>query len=692
MRLRLLSFVCPPMIAFALAAPAQTPTAPKQPDTVTPIPGYDPAAMDTTADPCADFYQYACGNFAKLHPIPPDLPEFDQFANLYEFNTQALHQLVDKAAQAHPAPGSNEQKIGDYYASCLDTDAIDKAGLAPIQPELDRIAALRSKDELPALIAHLNREGVGAFFDYGSMQDFKDATREIAYIDQGGLGLPEKDYYLRSDAKSQETRRQYVAHLANMLKLLGDKPELAASEAQKIMDFETALAKASQGVVERRDPQKIYHMMALTSFSATVPVIDTPKYVQMIGSPAVENLNVVSPDFFPALNKTIEATDLDTIRAYLRAHLADSFSMRLPHAFDDEHFDFYGRKLEGTPQEQARWKRCVHATDSALGEALGKVYVEQYFTPDMKASTLQMVHDIETAMGKDIQQSEWMSAETKVKAEEKLHAVADKIGYPNKWRDYSKLQIRPGDALGNSVRAREFETAYQLNKIGKPVDRQEWQMTPPTVNAYYDPSMNDINFPAGILQPAFYDKNARNATNYGHIGAVVGHELTHGFDDQGSQFDAKGNLHNWWTPEDKKNFDERTGCIADEYSKFTAVDDVKVNGKLTLGENVADNGGARLAYMALMARAAMSAMPAAATAEEKAESKYTPQQRFFIGYAQNWCSNERPELLRMLAQTDPHSPDAIRVRGVLVNMPEFSQAFSCKTGQAMAPAQRCRVW
>lgn len=679
---------------LAVSTFAQTAAAPKaSEDTkkVEPIPGFDPTAMDTTADPCVDFYQYACGNFAKLHPIPADSPVFDEGYNLYEYNTQVLHQLVDKAAAAHAAPGTSEQKIGDYYQSCMDTDAIDKAGLAPLEPQLHRIAALQAKDELPPLIAHLNRIGVGVFFDYGSMQDYKDATREIAYIDQSGLGLPEKDYYFRTDAKSEQLRKEYVAHMARMLELLGEPAETAGAEAQKVMELETALAKASQGVVERRDPLKTYHMMSLASFSATAPAIEAPRYVEMIGSPAIQELNVVAPDFFKAYDQTIQETDLGTIRAYLRVHLADSFAMRLPQAIDDEHFDFYGRKLEGTPQEPARWKRCVQATDSAMGEALGKLYVAQYFTPDMKAETVQMVHDIETAMGKDIDAIDWMSPETKARAQEKLHAVADKIGYPNKWRDYSKLEIRPGEAFGNLVRAREFETAYELNKIGKPVNREEWEMSPPTVNAYYDPSMNDINFPAGILQPAFYDKDATPATNYGHIGAVVGHELTHGFDDQGALFDAAGNLHNWWTPEDKKNFDQRTGCVADEYSQFTAVGDVKVNGRLTLGENTADNGGLRLALMALIARETMGGgMPN--TAEARSEAKFTPEQQLFLGYAQNWCANQRPEYVRMLAQTDPHSPDPIRVKGVLVNMPEFAEAFGCKAGQPMAPAKRCRVW
>ncbi len=656
------------------------------------IPGFDASAMDTTANPCDNFYQFACGNYAKLHPIPSDLPWFNQFVALYEFNTAALHQVVEQAEHAGPNRSANAQKIGDYYQACMDTSAINQAGLAPLKPELGRIDALRSKAELPELIAYLNRMGVNVFMSYGSQQDLKDADKEIAYIDQGGIGLPEKDYYLRTDAHSVELRKQYVAHLDRMLTLLGDPADKAQAEADAIMKFETELAKASQGVVERRDPKATYHMEELTVFAATAPAIAAPKYVAAMGSPAVTSLNVASPDFFRGLNAAIGDTDLATLKAYMRVHLADSFSQRLPETFEAASFDFYGRDLTGTPQEQARWKRCVNAVDGSMGDALGQLYVAKYFTPDQKQEALTMVHGIETAMGQDIESLSWMSPETKVKAIAKLHEVTDKIGYPDKWRSYAKLTIRANDALGNSVRAREFETAYELNKIGKPVDRSEWEMTPPTVNAYYDPSQNSINFPAGILQPPFYDKNDPATTNYGHIGAVVGHELTHGFDDQGSQYDGHGNLANWWTPADKKNFDERTACVANEYDQFEAVPGLKVNGKLTLGENTADNGGIRLAMMALMARMAMDQGKVPGPAASPAEAKFTPMQQFFIAYAQNWCTNDRPQFDRMLVQTDPHSPNAIRVKGVLVNVPEFSTAFSCRTGQPMDPAQKCRVW
>jgi len=534
---------------------------------------------------------------------------------------------------------------------------------------------------------------VEAFFDMGSMQDFKDATKEIAVVDQGGLGLPEKDYYLRADPKSVKLRQEYVQHMANMLKLYGEPADKAASDAQAVLAMETSLAKVSMGMVDRRDPYKTYHIETLASLASTDPILDWSALIRDTGAPPIETLNVANPAFFQALNGILQQTDMATIRSYLRVHLLDSFASRLPTAFDNENFDFYGRKLSGVPQMQVRWKRCVTATNAALGEALGKVYVEKYFAGDSKQQTLNMVTAIEAAMNKDLTTLSWMSPETKTKAIQKLDLITNKIGYPNQWRDYSRLIIQPTDALGNSIRAREFEAARQLNKIGKPVDKNEWEMSPPTVNAYYDPSMNNINFPAGILQPPFYDPSRGVAVNYGHIGAIIGHELTHGFDDEGRKFDAKGDLDDWWTPADLKNFQARTSCLVNEYSGFTAVagknpsDNVHVNGQLTLGENTADNGGLVLAFMAYMQRAKEDHLDVNAKRDG-----FTGPQRFYISYAQNYCENTHPEAIRSQVLTDPHSPDTFRVNGVIVNQPGFAAAFGCKKPAPMVPANSCRVW
>jgi putative endopeptidase len=651
------------------------------------LPGFDKTVMNPAADPCTDFYQYACGNFAKLHPIPNDLPAFNQFQNLHTVNQQNIRAILEQAANGGENRGPIEQKIGDYYQSCMDTAAIEKAGIQPLQPELDRIAAIKDKSELTPVLAHLKRIQVDAFLDFGEQQDFKDATRQIAYFDQSGLGLPEKDYYFRTDARSQSIRTQYVQHLAKVLQLLGQPAEQAQKSAEAIMKLETELAKVSLGVVDRRDPEKMYHITSIAEFAESSPAIDYKLFLKQVGAPPINEANITTPEFFKSLSQIINNTDLAVIKDYLNVRLADSFASRLPKAFDEEYFDFYRRKLTGTPEQQARWKRCSSASDSALGEALGQVYVAKFFSPEKKALTSQMVRDIEIQMGTVIDQIDWMSQPTKVKAKEKLHLVAHKIGYPNKWRDYSSLEIKPSDALGNSVRARVFAFEYDMNKIGKPVNRDEWAMTPPTVNAYYDHSMNDINFPAGILQPPFYDKTATDATNFGHIGSVVGHELTHGFDDQGRKFDGQGNLSDWWTAEDAKKYEERTECLVQQYSGFTAVDDIKVNGKLTLGENTADNGGLRLALMAYLADAIQKQVN-----QEKKTDGYTPMQLIFIAWAQNWCANTRPELLQVLARTDPHAPPAVRANGVLVNFPEFATAFGCKKGQPMAPVKQCRVW
>ena len=652
------------------------------------LPGLDKDLIDTSADPCADFFQYACGNFSKLYPIPNDRSGYGTGAMVAEYTETILHTMLDSAAAAGAKRSPNEQKIGDYYASCTASDVIDRDGLKPLQPELSRIAALASKDELTELLAHYQLINVTAFFNFGEQQDFKDSRKQIAIVDQGGLGLPERDFYFRTGEVAEKTRAQYVQHITNMLKLMGEPEAIAAADAKKIMALETALAKVSMDITSQRDPKNIYHLMPVSQLAALAPAIAWDSFLKATGIPPVSELNVTNPDFFKGMNALLVATDLDTIKTYLRWQLIHSTdSLVLPKPFADEAFDFYRRKLGGQPEERARWKRCVQATDGALGEALGEVYVTQQFPPSSKQATVQMVHDIEAAMDQDLDTLDWMSAATKVKAKEKLHAIADKIGYPDHWRDYSKLSIVRGDAFGNSQRAVEFENRRQLAKIGQPVDRGEWGISPATVDAYYNPSMNDINFPAGILQSPFFDPKATDAENYGHVGGIVGHELTHGFDDEGRQFGANGNLSDWWTPEDAKKFEEKADCEVKEYGSFVAVDDVKVNGKLTLGENTADNGGLRLAYIAFLADAKRKSIDLTAK-----QDGYTPLQQFFLGHGQTWCGSTRPEQLRLQVQTDPHSPRQFRVNGVVQNMTEFGQAFGCKTGQPMMPANACRVW
>ncbi len=677
-----------PAAAFVFAASLAFSQAAEAPQTFKLIPSLDKEIMDPSTDPCVDFYRYACGNWSKLHPIPSDSPYSDQFYNLDQFNRQVLHAILEKAAAPSSARDANTQKIGDYYASCMDEAALQKKAMAPLQPELDRINALSSKDQLPELLAHFQLINVNAFLGFGSQQDFKDATQQIAAVAQGGLGLPEKDYYLRTGDKDEEIRKQYVQHVTNMLKLLGSSETQAASDAQAIMKLETALAKVSLDVTSQRDPHNIYHMMPNSGLQALTPALNWDHFYSATKSPQFKELNVAEPDFFKGLNQVIADTDLATIKVYLRWQLVHSLpSVILPKALDDERFDFDGRKLVGIPEQEPRWKRCVAATDSALGEALGKAYVDQQFPASSKEQSMQMIHDIESALGRDIDSLDWMSPETKKLAQEKLHLIANKVGYPSHWRDYSKLTVERGDALGNDLRAAEFESHRQLAKIGQPVDRDEWGMSPPTVNAYYNPSMNDINFPAGVLQSPFFDPPSAPALNYGHIGLFMGHEITHGFDDQGRQFDGHGNLHDWWTKEDSDKFNEKAECIVNEYAQFS-VGDTKLNGKLTLGENTADNGGLRLAYIAFLARAAQQGTDL----EKKTASGFTPLQELFLGFAQDWCAEWRPELERLIATTDPHSPDRFRANGVLVNMPEFGKAFSCKAGQPMVSAKACRVW
>jgi putative endopeptidase len=649
------------------------------------IAALDQTALDKSADPCVDFYQYSCGGWMKKNPIPPDQPIWGRFNELAEHNREVLHGILEAAAKNKGATG-NEKKIGDYYASCMDEAAINQKGVAILRPAFDRIDAIKDNKDLPGLVAWLHEQGINSLFGFGSGPDFKNANEVIGQADQGGLSLPDRDYYLKDDPKSVELRKDYVEHVTNMFKLLGDSPEKAAAEAQTVMKIETALAKGSMDRVERRDPLKIYHKISEQEWQQLTPSFSFTAYLAGVGAHNVVSLNVAAPDFFKALDTELKDTSLDDLKTYFRWHLVHGQAEVLPVAFVNENFNFFHKTLLGAKELQPRWKRCTSAVDGDLGEALGQVFVEKHFPPQAKERTLKMVKEVEDALRKDITELSWMTETTKKQALIKLEAIQNKIGYPNKWRDYSKLQIVRGDALGNSLRSNAFEFQRELSKIGKPLDKQEWQMTPPTVNAYYDPSENDINFPAGILQPPFYDFKADDALNFGGIGAVIGHELTHGFDDQGRLFDAQGNLHDWWTPEDAKAFEQRAQCLVDEYDSFVAVDDVHLNGKLTLGENTADNGGLRIALMALLAGSNNGDKPA-----PKIDG-YTPEQRLFLGWGQVWCQNESPQIARLLAQTNEHSSGKYRVNGVVSNMPEFQKAWGCKAGQPMVRQNACRVW
>ena len=680
------------------SGPASRPGQPKAPETTGPVSVQKPAAapasssplhfdvnlLDRSVNPCQDFYQYSCGTWMKDNPIPADQSRWGRFSELEERNRDVLHEILEAAAKPDPKRDADTQRIGDYYAACMDVAAIDAKGLAPLQPELNRIRDLQDKGQLAAEVAHLHRTGMSALFEFGSGQDFKNSSEVIAQADQGGIGLPDRDYYLKDDQQSKDIRQKYLAHVQRMLELAGEPADKAKADAATVMRIETDLAKGSLDRVSRRDPEKVYHRMNKQELSTLDPDFRWAEYFTDSGAPSFQEINVAWPDFFKSLNATIDSTSLDDWKTYLRWHLLHSEAPLLPTAFVDENFSFYGKTLTGATELRPRWKRCVDFTDNELGDALGKKFVEKTFGTQGKQRTLQMVGAIEKAMGQDLQQITWMTPATKQQAEIKLKAVTNKIGYPDKWKDYSSVQIKRDDPIGNGMRADQFEFERQLMKIGKPVDRTEWSMTPPTVNAYYDPLMNNINFPAGILQPPFYDNTMDDAVNYGAIGMVIGHELTHAFDDQGRQFDAKGNLRDWWTPADAKAFEERTACLVQEYSSFTPVDDAHLNGKLTLGENTADNGGARIALMALMNTLAGH--------EQKKIDGFTPQQRFFLAFGQIWCENQRPESLRLRVQTDPHSPARFRVNGVVRNMPEFQKAFSCQAGQPMVAANACRVW
>jgi endothelin-converting enzyme/putative endopeptidase len=653
-------------------------------------PGLDPAAVDRGVDPCADFYAFACGGWMKANPLPADESYWSVFAKLQDQNLALLRQILEAVAPAYPARDPVSREIGDFYASCMDEAAIERQGARPLAAAAAGIAAIGSRDDLARAVAHLQLTseavpGASVPFRLDWAQDRRDSSQVIAEISQSGLGLPDREDYLAQDPRSVATRERYAAHVARMLELFGEPQAAAAGDAAMVLRLETALARASLTRIERRDPANLYHPQSRDELAALVPGFSWDAYFAAVGLSGPRELNVAAPGFMRGLAALLAGEDLASWRAYLRWHLLRVHAEQLASAFATEHFNFYQRWLEGVTRQPPRWKRCVRAVDRNLGEALGQAFVARTFSASDKRRALAMVERIERAMERDLLELPWMSPPTRTQALAKLHAVANKVGYPDRWRDYGAIRIVRDDYAGNVMRAAELERRRRLAKIGRPLDRGEWTMTPPTVNAYYDAALNSINLPAGVLQPPLFDPRLDDAPNYGDTGGTIGHELTHGFDDQGRKFDDAGNLRDWWTPEDARAFETRAGCVREQSSRYAVAGDLKVNGQLTLGENIADLGGLRLAWMA-WTEAAGAGPPAAPI------DGFTPEQRFFLGWGQSFCSHQTEELARRLVLTDRHSPDRYRVNGVVQNMPEFGRAFSCRAGQPMMPATTCRVW
>ena len=652
-----------------------------------PGPGFSIDNIDKSVDPCTDFYQYACGNWLKNTEIPADQRDWISFVEVDERNKLILKDILERASVDDASRNAIDQKIGDYYGACMDEKSADVKGLDPLKPELDRIAGAQDKTALIDVIARVHLIGPRPLFNFHSSPDLHNANQVIADIDQGGLTLPDRDYYIKDDAKMVEMRKHLVEYATQVFVLSGQTSEQAENSAQTVLRIETALAKASIDRTLRRDPKSRDHKMTRDAAIDLAPNVHLNRFFAASGTPAFSELNVSNPEFFKQINGSLDSEPLDAWKTYVSWHLLDRAAPWLSKPYVDANFQMQ-KYLTGQDEIQVRWKRCVDGADRALGEALGQRYVEATFGAEGKERMLKMVDALEVSLDQDIQGLPWMTEATKKQAKVKLQAIRNKIGYPDVWRDYSSLTIVQGDLMGNFLRANEFEAKRDINKIGKPLDRKEWGMTPPTADAYYSGSRNEIVFPAGVLQPPFFDKSMDDAVNFGSIGLGIGHELTHGFDDQGRKFDPQGNLRDWWTADDATEFEERASCVADEYSSFTVIDDLKLNGKLTLGENIADNGGARIALSALER---LIAEDKTGKSAQKIDG-YTPEQRYFLGFARVMCEKQRPEFARMLVSVDPHSPGNYRVNGVVENMPEFQKAWGCKAGQAMVSANACRVW
>lgn len=674
--------LCCSLPALAVGPAAGEAAAPKPPKAVH---SFDLNSIDKSVNPCDNFYEYACGNWVKNNPIPGDQVRWGTFNQLADRNEYLLYKQLKQASESPQNP--RQKRYGTFFAACMDVQQANTLGDTPLRPTLHAIDAMSNKGEIAGFLGDKRYIG-GGFFAFSATQDEKNSSKQIAVLFQGGLSLPDRDYYLLQEPRMAKIREQFQAYAVNIFKLLGDDQAKAEAEAKNVVTIETALAKGSMPRVEERNPNNIYHVMPVSSLKQLTPDFVWAQYFAGVKPPPFTTLNVAQPEFFKTMAAVIQDQSLDAIKSYLRFHAVDGVAPYLSEPFEMASFDFFHKTLNGQAEQQPRWKRCTELTDRQLGEAVGQDWVKQNFPPQDKVSMQKLVTNLETSLGQELQQQNWMSPVTKKKAEEKLAAYRDKIGYPEHWRSYAGVQVTPANFIEDLHNASVFNYDWQINHINKPVDEKEWGMTPSTVNAYYDPSMNDINFPAGILQPPFYSQSIDPAVNYGAIGVVIGHEMTHGFDDEGSQFDAQGNLKNWFTPEDRAKFNTMTSCEVKEYGNFEPVTGLKLNGKLTLGENTADNGGLRVAYRAL--QTVLDKEPAAEQA--KKIDGYTADQRFFIAFAQVWCGNIKDAAERVRVRTDPHSPGEFRTNGTVQNFPAFGKAFDCHAGQPMMPTDACHVW